>query len=124
MQPHKDKNYSNQSVTSFGDRLKQIREEKHLTQSEVAKGTGINRSTIANYESGASVPKYTQLRPLAVFLNVSTEYLLYGEDAYDPNLSRNTNILLQTIRGASEDQIAQAIVVVEALKKSWAKWGT
>ena len=111
-----DRSYCNQDVTSFGERLKKIREEKHLTQSEVAKGSGINRSTIANYESGASVPKYTQLRPLAIFLNVSTDYLLYGEDAYDPNLSRNTNILLQTIRGMTESQIWQLIKVAEVLK--------
>ena len=101
---------------TFAYRLKTVREERHLTQSQVAAGCGINRSTIANYESGASVPKYAQLRPLANYLGVSTDYLLYGEDSYDPDLSRNTNILLQTLRGASEKEIAQAIKIVEALK--------
>jgi len=37
---------------SFSGRLRHLREKKNLTQNELAKATGIPRSTIASWEAG------------------------------------------------------------------------
>jgi transcriptional regulator with XRE-family HTH domain len=35
----------------FGERLKELRKEKGLSQSELARAFGTNKSTICNYET-------------------------------------------------------------------------
>lgn len=46
---------------NFGERLRQIRKEKGLTQAEVAKLLSIGESTISFYESGKRQPDYETL---------------------------------------------------------------
>ena len=50
------------------DRLKNLRESRNLTQSELAKKTGITARQIQNYEMGTSRPTITSAKKLdAVF---------------------------------------------------------
>ena len=48
------------------DRLKNLRESRNLTQSELAKKTGITARQIQNYEMGTSRPTITSAKKLAV----------------------------------------------------------
>jgi transcriptional regulator with XRE-family HTH domain len=59
--------------------LKEIREEKGVTQLEVAFGIGVTPATVANWETGRSEPKARHLRALAEFLGVSMEAIDFGE---------------------------------------------
>ena len=103
---------------TLGQRLRKLREEWGETQETVARLTGINRSNLANYETDVRNPRIEQLQKLADFYGVSSTYLLTGKEIYDkPELSPQTNILLQTLKGASEEDIAQVIRIVEALRK-------
>lgn len=63
----------------FSDRLKNLRLSKKLTQEELSKLTGINKSSIGMYEAGKRAPKYAPLSVLADFFHVSTDYLLGHE---------------------------------------------
>ena len=66
-------------------RLKQLREEKRLSQNEVAKLIGISRTAYVKYESGENRP-IRKLNELSALFNVSTDYLL-GNDVKDLALS-------------------------------------
>jgi transcriptional regulator with XRE-family HTH domain len=57
-------------------RLKELRKEKGLTQSEVAEAMGLDRSTYGKYETGDSIPDLDKLSWLAAYFDVSTDYLL------------------------------------------------
>ena len=103
---------------TLGQRLKKMREEWGESQETVSKLTGINRSNLANYETDARKPRIEQLQKLADFYGVSSTYLLTGSEIYDrPELSPQTQVLLQTLKGATEEEIAQAVKIIEALKK-------
>jgi len=69
----------------FGRRLKELREQKKLTQSELAKLCGLGESTISFYESGKREPSYKILFCLAEKLNTTPNYLLTGEHQQDRN---------------------------------------
>jgi len=61
---------------NFGNRLRQLRKEKGLTQAELAKLLSIGESTISFYESGKRQPDYETLIRIADLFNVSVDYLL------------------------------------------------
>lgn len=61
----------------FSDRLKELREEKGLTQMQLAEILNISKSAIANYESGLREPKDNQLwKKIASYFNVTVDYLM------------------------------------------------
>lgn len=64
----------------YGNRLKRLRENKKLSQQQLADKLNINRSTYARYELNKTQPDYETLQKLAEFYNVSIDYILTGVD--------------------------------------------
>ncbi len=60
--------------------LKELRKEKNLTQSEIAKALNISRQVYANYENEINQPDCKMLIQLANFFEVSVDELLGRED--------------------------------------------
>lgn len=60
---------------TFGDRLKWIRENRNLTQSELAEKSGFHPAAISHFETGNRLPSYENLIKLAVVLGTSTDHL-------------------------------------------------
>ena len=58
------------------DRLKNLRESRNLTQSELAKKTGITARQIQNYEMGTSRPTITSAKKLAAVFECPLDELL------------------------------------------------
>ena len=58
------------------DRIKLLREQEHITQSQLAKQLGITRSSVNAWELGISVPSTQYIVELANIFHVSTDYLL------------------------------------------------
>lgn len=58
------------------DRIKTLRQEANITQSELAKNLNITRSSVNAWEMGISVPSTQFIVELAQFFKVSTDYLL------------------------------------------------
>lgn len=61
-------------------RLKQIREENGLSQSDLAKRINMTQQRISSYEKGIREPDIETLNILADFFNVSIDYLLGKTD--------------------------------------------
>lgn len=59
----------------FNSQLRKIRNDKHLTQSDVAKALEITLRQYQRYESGEQTPTFENLIALADFLQVSLDYL-------------------------------------------------
>ena len=53
----------------FEERLKKLRQEKNLTQEELAKQIKSSRSNIANYENGKNLPSVEVLDKLSEIFN-------------------------------------------------------
>ena len=62
---------------TFAFRLKKLREQKNLTQTELSELVGYkNYSTVSKWESGSSLPRGKELKTLSEYFGVSTDYLL------------------------------------------------
>ena len=68
----------------------QLRDSKGCKDADVAKATGITKSTFSDWKSGRSKPKGDKLRKIAEFFNVSVEYIETGNTSSD-NLSEKDN---------------------------------
>lgn len=64
----------------FKDILRELREEKGLTQTELAKEMNFSRSTITKWENGRKEPGLQNIRIIAKYFNVSADYLIGLED--------------------------------------------
>ena len=60
----------------FKERLKELRIEKGLTQTQLAKVLRVNQRTISNWEVGERQPTLDTLEVIAKYFNVSYDYLL------------------------------------------------
>lgn len=63
-------------MKTLGDRLRNAREAKNLTQKAVYDLTGINNKTISNYENNVSSPDPETLKVFADLYEVSVDNLL------------------------------------------------
>lgn len=62
---------------TFGERLRELREEKRMTQKALAEVLGVSPRMVSFYESGAHfLSDEGQLCALADFFDVTTDYLL------------------------------------------------
>lgn len=66
----------------LGEKLKTYRENKKMTQVEVAEALGIKSATVSKYESGTLEPNIEALKKLAELFEVSIDELL-KEDYFD-----------------------------------------
>ena len=80
------------------DRIKALREQKDLTQTELAKLLGITRSSVNAWEMGISVPSTQYVVELAHLFKVTTDYLLCV-DATTINISGLTEEDIHLLHG-------------------------
>lgn len=88
----------------LGERLRQTREKRGLSQAELARriGTGVNQ--IPRYENGQAEPSPLQIKKLAQYLAVSSDYLLgLVDDPIQPlttsDLAPQERQLVEALRG-------------------------
>lgn len=57
-------------------RLKELRKQKHISQTDLAKALNMKQTTISSYEKGKTQPPIEVLIDMANYFNVSLDYLL------------------------------------------------
>jgi transcriptional regulator with XRE-family HTH domain len=90
----------------FGENLKVLREKARLTQMEFAEKIGINRSTIADYETGSYNPKHQRLVRIAAFFNTTVDQLISGHvGKTDTNSQDTLRVLAITVDKSGDENI-------------------
>ena len=69
-----------QGVMLLTNRLKELREERHLTQLKVAMDLNLSQNSISRYESGAREAGYELLIRFADYYRTSIDYILGRTD--------------------------------------------
>ena len=84
------------------NRIRDLREDRDLRQSDLAKMVGIDQRTISNYETGKSNPDSDALIRLADFFNVSIDYLV-GRVQQDFYYSQDKKKVIENIQQSLEE---------------------
>lgn len=110
---------------AFKDRLKSLRNERGLTQEDLAKKLDVPASTIRRYEtSEGGYPKQERLQSIADYFNCSIDFLLErSEERYDEsdNLKRELNYeeksILSKFMELKENDQKYILELMDRLKK-------
>ena len=81
----------------FGQTLKMLRKNRHMTQTELGNRLGISKAAVSKYEQGVSSPPLDILRSMAAILNVSLDYLCGTEQRDKISVYNLTNEQINVI---------------------------
>ncbi len=72
-----------------GATIRQLRENRKLTQAELAEKLGVSSKTVSKWETGKGLPDISLLQPLAQALGISVIELMNGQPIANNNISAN-----------------------------------
>ena len=101
----------NQYVT--GAMIRRLREEKNMTQQQLADKISVSAKAVSKWETGRGYPDITLVEPLAEALGVSVIELFSGEDVVNTNKVSNmlrTNFYVCPICGNVIQSTGEAVV--------------
>lgn len=109
---------------SKGDRIRDLRKAKRITQIEMARLLSTTKQTISKYENGivTNIPS-DRIEALAKILETTPEYILGWEEekpityTYD-GLSENQKKLIDFARTVPEDKAAMILKVIQSIVES------
>ena len=107
----------------FGDRLKELRKERNLTQEEISEICQVAKQTISNWENNITQPPFEIVKRLAQYFGVTIDYLLnFTQD--DADKIEKLKIALKeagmwdyNIDDMSEEDFKKAMQIVAMLKE-------
>lgn len=86
-----------QEIFSLPEKIKYLRAQHELTQTELARQFCISRSSVNGWEMGTSIPSTHFIVELAKLFNVSTDYLLGVEKTATVSVESLTDIEVASV---------------------------
>lgn len=83
----------------YYNRLLELRKEADLSQRDLASFLELNRSSLTNYETGNRNLTMSTLKKLAMFFDVSIDYIVYRDDF------RNHHEFVKEVLGLEDESI-------------------
>ena len=114
---------------TFGERLKQLRISRYLTQQKLANDLKISQSAIASYEIGAREPKnFEQIKKIAAYFGVPASSMIPMDDSADMEFAQqvadsmrsNQRLaeLFKYTRDMTDQELDAVLTVARALASS------
>lgn len=82
--------------TAVGERIRQTRKERGLTQEQLAEACGLSTSFVGHIERGTRILSVDTLYQISLQLKVSTDYLLLDSAGLDSQILQNISAILKT----------------------------
>ena len=111
-------------MEQFGDRLAELRNDRNMTQKQLAGMLYVSPGTVSNYENNVYFPDVEKLVALADLFHVTTDYLLgrcrnnLSPDVFQNFVSDNRTIgdVITDIQNITEDRKRLLLKLLEDLK--------
>lgn len=98
---------------TIGQRIKELRLEKEITQASLAKHIGVTQKAIDFWEKNINEPKASYIINIAKFFNVTTDFLLGIEDENGNKTKEIKENTLIPIAARSKDNKKKNITMTE-----------
>lgn len=93
-------------MVDCSQKLRMLRESRHLTQLQVAKRIGVTKATVSAYETATKAPSIEMLIRLSRLFGVTVDYLVCINSPQGLDIS-----------GLDEDSVALVSALVKKLRK-------
>lgn len=106
---------------TMGDRLRELRLRKNLSQEEVARQIGITRSAYSHYEINNRQPVYDTLIKLSVYFDVSLDYIIGGDSSRGTAAGMNPDTveIIRLLSSMDQDKRKQSITkMMDVIRQS------
>lgn len=100
----------------IGDRIRNCRKNNKMTQEELAEIIDVSSNAISLIETGQQCFRIDKLDRLARALNVSTDYLIYGQERHSEENGIEEEILSE-LSYLSEIELKKILVCLKAARK-------
>lgn len=82
-----------------------LRDNKKVKDADVARNTGIPKSTFSDWKSGKSAPKQDKLQKIADYFGVTVDYLMTGKDSQTDYLysDENAELLIEITKNIKNE---------------------
>lgn len=105
-------------MDSLALRLRNLRQARKLTQSDVARAVGVDRSHLSKIETGVDIPGRAALTGLAAFFSVSLDWLVTGEEnvgaTAEESLTEEERLLLSCWRALPRAEAEPLLAMLRA----------
>lgn len=103
----------------IGQRLKELRKKKDISQDELSKILGITTSAVGQYETDVRNPSYEILINLSKYFCVSTDWILglTNDETININVPKDYALFLSQV--LTEDISPEKLKMLIEFAKSW-----
>ena len=63
-------------MSTFGEKIKELRKTRGLTQPELAKELGVSNGMISNWENDVNEPGLSHIKNISIFFDVSADFIV------------------------------------------------
>ena len=92
---------------NLGERIVSLRQERNISQSDLAKRLDVSRQAVSKWEKGQSSPDTVKLIQLAELFNVEVEYLATGIKPEPKSVVLN---VVETVERVEEKVVVKEVV--------------
>lgn len=104
---------------TFGDKLREILEQKEIQQVEFAKIMNVSKSSINSYVTNRELPNILMVKSMAEELGVSVDYLLdYQPDPDSLAVSPKEAAMIDTFRRLPKEKQEVLLSLIEMLSQN------
>lgn len=99
------------------NRIRELREERHMTQVRLSIELGVSQETVSAYEKQKHYPSYIQLVKMSELFHTSIDYLMGRSDIRNPIKPCDNDFekLLQLAKQLSTCQLALTYAYIQGL---------
>lgn len=97
-------------IIQTAEKIRELREAKLLTQSDLARKLSVTRSSVNAWEMGISTPSIENIIELSKIFHVSTDYIL--------GLENQTMINISTLNVDEKEIIHRLLLYFDSIKRA------
>lgn len=103
-------------ISTFGGRLEYLLSEHGMTQNELAAKMCVTKGTVSKYLRRKQAPKAQAVKSISDIFNVSTDYLITGNDINDSDAAYNQIIDLIRKNGLRLNARQKESIVISVMR--------
>jgi transcriptional regulator with XRE-family HTH domain len=103
------------NMMTLGQKIKQLRDEKGLSQNDLEKRSGVSSKLLSKYENERIMPTADTLKKIAEGLDISTDYLIFDNVPKDGRCQLNDLQLFERFKEVERMPAEEKMVIMHLI---------